>query len=140
MQTFIIEVFDDMTCLKEDISAMLSDIYNENDIILSHDDWKGHVAYALGSLIFALTHTDGMSYHQLVADMLKFYRSNLKMKNQQPRYDQVTEYVELLLAMPAAISVQRRLKTAIGNYLHDRASIETEISITHRRLIVRVDT
>lgn len=138
MQTFIIEIFDDITCLKEDVSAMLSDIYDNNDIILSPEDWKGHVAYALGSLIFSLTHIDGMSYHQLVADMMKFYRGDVKLKNKQPKYDEVTEFAELALAMPAAISVQSRLKKSIGKYLHDRASIETEISITHRRLIVRV--
>lgn len=138
MKTFIVEIFDDMTCLKEDVSAMLTDMYDKNDIILSPEDWKGHVAYSLGSLVFALTHVDGMSFHRLTADMLKFYRGDAKLKNKQPPYDDVTEFAELALAMPAAISVQSRLKSAIGNYLHDRASIETEISITHRRLIVRV--
>lgn len=138
MQTYIIEVFDDMTCLKEEVSAMLNDIYDAEDIVLSKEDWDGHVAYALGSLIFALTHIDGMSYHQFVADMLKFYRGNVNLKNKQPKYSQVTEFADLLLQSPPAVSVQRRLTKAIGNFLQNRASIETEISITRRQLIVRV--
>lgn len=138
MQTYIIEVFDDMTCLKEEVSAMLNDIYDAEDIVLSKEDWDGHVAYALGSLIFALTHIDGMSYHQFVADMLKFYRGNVNLKNKQPKYSQVTEFADLLIQSPPSVSVQRRLTKAIGNFLQNRASIETEISITRRQLIVRI--
>lgn len=139
MKTFIIEVFDDITCLKEEVSAMLDDMYDECDLVLSKEDWNGHVAYALGCLIFSLTHIDGLSYHNLTADMLKFYRTNPKLKGRHPSYDKVCEFAELILdAMPAK-AIQRRLKSAIGNYLHDRASIETELSITQRRLIVKVD-
>lgn len=138
MQTFIIEVFDDLTCLKEDVSAMLDDLYTDADIALSEETYRGHVAYVLGCLVFSLTQPDGLAFHALVADMLKFYRTPTKQTTAIPKYEKIVEFAELALALPAAISVQRSIMRSVGNYLHDRASIETEISITFRRLIVRV--